>query len=479
MSSSGDTGRVPEPNLKVRKQRSSAFGRVLGSLIMLGLAIAAIVAAAGFYGYTRFTASGPLELAKVHIVEAGQSQQEIGEALEKDGVVTSGGLFAAAAYLNAARGQVLKPGEYEFPAGSSMEQVMAIIASGRAITYKLTIPEGWTSQMALARVNENDILTGDAVQQPPPEGSIMPDTYVFRRGMTRQKLVEDMQEAQKQLVSQLWEERPETVHVKTREELVTLASIVEKETGVAEERPVVASVFINRLKQGIRLQSDPTIIYGLVAGKGKLERGLTKDDVASDTPYNTYKIAGLPPGPIANPGRAALEAVLNPAETKYVYFVANGTGGHAFAETLTEHNANVAKWRSLETGQAAVVTTEAAPADAAADAMPEVQVEPEPQQPAAPAGTATDTAAQPAPVPAPAAAGEAQPPAAKPEESQQVIAAEPAKPAEAAKPAVAATPDAAAKPAEGAVASKTVLQPGTLVKVANRLVPIPRQKPKK
>jgi UPF0755 protein len=450
---------------------------------MLLLLAIAVAAAAGFYAYNEFMAAGPLPADKIFVVEEKQSQKDVGAALEREGIVSNGALFAGAAYINGFRGQVLKPGEYEFPAGASMEQVMAIIASGKAVTYKLTVPEGWTSEMALARVNENDVLTGDAVTAVPAEGAIRPDTYVFRRGMTRQKLVEDMQAAQTRLVAELWEERPEAFPLKTREELLTLASIVEKETGVAEERQVVASVFLNRLKLGMRLQSDPTIIYGLVGGKGKLDRPLTKDDVASDTPYNTYRIAGLPPGPIANPGRAALEAVLNPASTNYLYFVANGTGGHAFAETLAEHNANVAKWRNLANGEAAVVVTEAAPAAPedvnAATAVPAVPADPpaEAASQTAPADTAPvpseaseGAAAQPIPAPAPAPAA--------PEASATVAAAEPPAATEAEQKGVAAeAPKPAAKPA--AVATAAVLEPGTVVKVANRLVPIPRQKPKK
>ena len=514
MSGSGEPGRVPEPTVRARKQRRSAFVRVLGSFVGLLVLAGSIIAATGFYGYSRFVAQGPLPANKIYMVEAGQGQQDVGAALEKEGIIANGLVFTAGAYLNGLRGQKLRPGEYEFPAQASMEQVLAIITSGKAITYKLTVPEGWTSEMAVARVNENEVLTGDPATTP-PEGSIMPDTYVFRRGMTRAKLVADMQTAQTKLINQLWEERDQTVPLKTKEEAVALASIVEKETGVATERPLVASVFINRLKQGIRLQSDPTIIYGLVGGKGKLERPLTRADIDGETPYNTYRIAGLPPGPIANPGKAALEAVLNPPTTNYVYFVANGTGGHAFAETLAEHNSNVAKWRAIENGQGAVVTTEAAASDAAAStgmpALPAAKVEaPATAEAAAPAtetpapvATADPAAAQPVPAPAttPPETAEAvavapEPSAAAPAEPQpspepaQVAAstapeaaAEPEKPesVEAAVPA-AAVPKPPAKPdlkATGAVAAKTVLQPGTIVKVADQMVPIPRQKPKK
>ncbi len=258
-------------------------------------------------------------------------------------------------------GSRLKAGEYEFPAKASIDQVLSIITSGRVKTYKLTVPEGWTTQMAVARVTENDVLTGEVAAMP-VEGAIMPETYVFRRGLTRQKMLDDMQAAQTKMLDELWSARAVSDTVKTKEQAVTLASIVEKETAIPEERPLIASVFHNRLKQGMRLQSDPTIIYGLVGGKGKLDRGLTKDDLASDTAYNTYKIDGLPPGPIANPGRASLEAVLNPPDTGYLYFVADGSGGHAFAKTLEEHNANVAKWRAIESTLPALPTTVASTA---------------------------------------------------------------------------------------------------------------------
>jgi UPF0755 protein len=228
-----------------------------------------------------------------------------------------------------------------------MQDVLALLTSGRFLTYKVTIPEGWTSQMVVAKLEEQKELDGPLAATP-AEGTIMPDTYIYRRGLTRQKMLEDMQTANTKMIDELWAKRPADTILKSKEELVTLASIVEKETGVAEERPQVASVFINRLKQGIRLQSDPTIIYGIVGGKGRLERPLTRSDIDTETPYNTYKIPALPPGPIANPGRAALEAVLNPDKTPYLYFVANGTGGHAFAATLDEHNANVKKWRAQQ-----------------------------------------------------------------------------------------------------------------------------------
>jgi UPF0755 protein len=367
--------------------------------------------------------------------------------LQDAGIVRSASIFTAAAYVNGAFGGRLKAGEYEFPEKSSIDQVLAIITSGRAVTYKITVPEGWTTQMAVARVTENEVLTGD-VTTVPVEGAIMPETYVFRRGLTRQKMLDDMQAAQNKILDEAWKGRAAGSVLKTREEAVILASIVEKETGIPEERPLIASVFLNRLKQGVRLQSDPTIIYGLVGGKGKLDRGLTKDDLASDTAYNTYKIDGLPPGPISNPGRASLVAVLNPPDTGYLYFVADGSGGHAFAKTLEEHNANVAKWRAIEEVQAALPTTVAA-TEPLKDALP------------------TPPTPPPAVVAAPKPAVPAKPvevAAVKPVETTATIEAE--------KPAIVKP---IAKPANLA---GVALKPGTWVMVANQLVPIPKQKPK-
>ena len=286
----------------------------------------------------------------------------------------------------------LKAGDYEFPPAATMQQVMDAIASGKAITYKISIPEGFTSEMAVARVNANEILTGPPATLP-PEGSLLPDTYLFRRGMTRQKLVDEMQAAQAKLLEELWAKRSPIPAITTKEQAVTLASIVEKETAVPEERPVIASVFINRLNKGMRLQSDPTIIYGIVGGKGRLDRPLTRTDIETPTPYNTYRIDGLPPGPIANPGRAALEAVLNPTPTDHLYFVADGTGGHAFAVTLEEHNRNVRKWRQIAGNAAAAAAAEAADAAASGETVPVTAEAPAPAAPAPAAAPAEPAAA--------------------------------------------------------------------------------------
>ena len=219
------------------------------------------------------------------------------------------------------------------------------------VQHSLTIPEGLTSEQIVARLAENDILAGQ-VREIPREGTLLPETYKFERGTTREQVIQRMQQAQKRLLAEIWERRNPDVPVSSPEQLVTLASIVEKETGRADERTRVAAVFTNRLQKRMKLQSDPTIIYGLVGGKGTLGRPIKRSEIQQPTPYNTYVIDGLPPGPIANPGRASLEATANPARTRDLFFVADGTGGHTFTETYDQHQSNVAKLRALEKQQA-------------------------------------------------------------------------------------------------------------------------------
>lgn len=364
--------RVSEPNMP--KVRRSVLARVFGSLLLWVFVLSAVIAGGAIWAYLEFTAPGPLTASKVFEIRKGLGRGEVSVILQDQGIISDARVFSAAAAANGFRGAVLKPGEYEFPERATMQDVLSMIAAGRYLMYKVTIPEGWTTQMVVARLQEQSELEGD-VKTVPIEGAIRPDTYVFRRGLTRQKLIDDMQAAGTKLIDDLWATRPADTVIKTKEEFVTLASIVEKETGIPEERPQVASVFINRLKQGMRLQSDPTIIYGIMGGKGKLDRPLTRADIDAATPYNTYTISGLPPGPIANPGKAALEAVLHPDKTPYLYFVANGTGGHAFASTLDEHNANVKKWRAQQ-------TPEVAPADPVIPATPAAIPNPVPAEPA-------------------------------------------------------------------------------------------------
>jgi UPF0755 protein len=270
----------------------------------------------------------------------------------------------------------LKAGEYQFKAHASLNDVVATIVDGKVVAHQISIPEGLTSEQIVARLMDNDVLTGN-IDDVPAEGSMLPDTYRFARGETRAQLIEHMQHAQQRLIEEIWAARSPDLPLKTPEQLVILASLVEKETGKPDERTRIAAVFVNRLKQKMRLQSDPTIIYGLVGGKGSLGRPIMKSEIDQATPYNTYQIDGLPPGPITNPGRAALEAAANPARTRDLYFVADGTGGHVFSETYEQHQKNVLRLRHLESAQKnqpdqdaaddpPAAPTQAAPAAAAA-----------------------------------------------------------------------------------------------------------------
>jgi UPF0755 protein len=243
----------------------------------------------------------------------------------------------------------LKFGEYQFTKGASVRDVVDTITEGKVVQHNFTVAEGLTSDQIVARLLENDALTGP-IREVPREGTLLPETYKFTRGTTRQQILERMQQAAKRVLQDTWERRNPEIPLKTPEQLLTLASIIEKETGKPDERTRVAAVFENRLKMKMRLQSDPTIIYGLTGGKGSLGRGLLQSELDQATPYNTYKIDGLPPGPIANPGRASLEAAANPARTKEIYFVADGTGGHVFSDNYEQHQRNVARLRAIESG---------------------------------------------------------------------------------------------------------------------------------
>jgi len=327
-----------------RISRRAAGG---GALIALGLAI--LIALAGVWSYAGPGPNAPEGDTTTVVLERGSGVGRIGRALEKAGVISSAGLFAVAARLTGAGGE-LKAGEYDFASGTSMARVLADIRDGKVVRRVITIPEGWTSGMALDAVNAAPALVGTAVE--PPEGSLLPDTYDIQRGETREAVLQRMRDAHDKLLAELWAARQPGLPLATPQDAVTLASIVEKETGVASERPRVAAIFVNRLRAGMLLQSDPTIIYGITKGR-PLGRGIRASELAADTPWNSYKVAGLPPGPIANPGREALAAVLNPPKTNELYFVADGTGGHAFAATYEDHARNVERWRAIERQRAA------------------------------------------------------------------------------------------------------------------------------
>jgi UPF0755 protein len=275
---------------------------------------------------------------------------DIADILTREGVIDNNRwAFIGSVFALKARSD-LKPGEYLFQKNASLRDVIGIIVEGKVVQHAVTIPEGLTSEQILARLSENEIFSG-AVHEIPREGTLLPETYKFPRGTTRDQVIARMQQAQKRVLAEIWERRSPDLPVRTPEQLVTLASIVEKETGKADERSRVAAVFVNRLRQKIKLQSDPTIIYGLVGGKGTLGRPIKRSEIQQPSPYNTYVVDGLPPGPIANPGRASLEAAANPARTRDLFFVADGTGGHAFTETYDQHQKNVAKLRTLERQQ--------------------------------------------------------------------------------------------------------------------------------
>ncbi|SBW12483.1 Predicted periplasmic solute-binding protein [uncultured Alphaproteobacteria bacterium] len=319
-------------------------GVVLVALLALAAAAAAVVYVKG---REAFYAPGPSTSETVVVIPKGAGTGRIAELLADAGVIADPLAFRVAARLTEAR---LKAGEFAFPAGASAAEAMAVVASGKVVQHFLTIPEGWTVKQALAAVAAAPALDGEAPAAL-PEGALLPETYAYVRGETRARLVARMRAAMESALAAAWAGRAEGLPFKTPEEALTLASIVERETGVAEERPRVAAVFVNRLRFGMKLQSDPTVIYGLSDGAGVLDRSLTRKDLEADHPYNTYEIDGLPPGPIALPGLAAIRATLDPADTRDLYFVADGSGGHVFARSLDEHNRNVAKWRALERAQ--------------------------------------------------------------------------------------------------------------------------------
>jgi UPF0755 protein len=345
--------RVPEPPRRSKKARSQVV--IFLNFLMTMVVVLCVIGVAGFYYMiSAFQQPGPLEANTHFMVRPGNGLAEIATNLERNGIISDARIFryVTATYLR--KGETLKAGEYEIKARASMKDIMGILESGKSILYSVVMPEGLTVRQMMLRLAEDAVLEGDLPSELPAEGSLRPDTYKFSRGSKRADIIQQMRVAQQKMVDQIWERRDPDLPIKTREEFVVLASIVEKETGKEDERAHVASVFINRLQRGMRLQSDPTIVYGIFGGEGKpSDRPIFKSDLAKQTPYNTYQIKGLPPTPISNPGRAALEAVANPWRTKDLYFVADGTGGHVFAATLEEHNANVRRWRRMESERAA------------------------------------------------------------------------------------------------------------------------------
>lgn len=379
-----------------RALASNALTIMILALMVVGIAV--------IWGKEQYRAEGPLEAAICLRVESGTNMRAISEKLEAQNAVSSGAIFRAGAdYTKRAR--QLKAGSFLIPAGASMDAITDVITQGGRSTcgteinyrigvlraeikvreldpetnkfvermsfnpaegmaegyqalraqsdvrFRVTLAEGVTSWQVAEMLKRAEFLTGE-IRETPAEGSLAPDSYELPAGTERAVLIARMQEAQAARLAELWEARAPGLPLQSPQEAMILASIVEKETGLPGERRQVASVFVNRLNQGMRLQTDPTVIYGVTRGEGILGRGLRQSELRKATPYNTYVIEGLPPTPIANPGRAAIEAALNPDTTPYIFFVADGTGGHAFAETLAEHNENVAKWRKIEAERA-------------------------------------------------------------------------------------------------------------------------------
>ena len=347
-----------------RRPRSGLMVALLAAFGTFSLfLIAALV-----WGWSVYYAPGPSARSgdeTVVTLPSGSGVSAIAATLKEAGVIRSIDMFKAAASLTGAD-RKLRAGEYKVDSRTSLRGVLKLLTDGRVVRHFVTIPEGWSSAQAVDILNAEDVLTGTV--QVPAEGSLWPDTYEVSRGETRAAVITRMQAAMDKNLAELWAQRSPMTVVRSPEDAVNLASIVEKETGLAAERPRVAAVFSNRIRMGMRLESDPTIVYGLTRGR-PLGRGIRQSELTRDTGYNTYLISGLPPTPIANPGKDAIAAVLNPPRSEDLFFVADGTGGHVFARTFDEHLANVARWREVERQRSG-----AAPAPATApaqDAAPE------------------------------------------------------------------------------------------------------------
>jgi UPF0755 protein len=399
---------VPPPPKRSERARNPFV--VVGNAIITILIILMIGAGtAYYYGRQMLETPGPLQEDKIVNIPQRAGKRDIADTLLREGVINVnpwvfiGSVFALKASSD------LKPGEYSFQKHASLRDVVATIVEGKVVQHSVTIPEGLTSEQIVARLTDNDLFSG-SLRELPREGTLLPETYKFPRGTSREQVIQRMQQTQKRVLAEIWERRNPDVPVKSPEALITLASIVEKETGRADERSRVAAVFTNRLRQKMKLQSDPTIIYGLVGGKGTLGRPIKRSEITQPSPYNTYVIEGLPPGPIANPGRASLEATANPARTRDLFFVADGSGGHTFTETYDQHQKNVAKLRVLEKqiqNDTVEPAEEAAVPPAAAGAAPAADTNPTAATPK-PTGTKRQPARPAAPAAVPARQGAAQ-----------------------------------------------------------------------
>ncbi|MTD93077.1 endolytic transglycosylase MltG [Hyphomicrobium sp. xq] len=331
-------------------RRGSGFMRFLSGLFTVVLVVMLAAGSVMALLYHQFETSGPLAVSRVVTVPRGEGRIEIATRLEREGAISNRWAFIINYMLRSALGPKpleLKAGDYEIKKNASMAEIMETLTQGRGVLSKITIPEGLTSLQIVEKLRGEDELVGD-ITEIPAEGTLLPDTYRYSKGMERRELLERMQGEMQRFLAAAWERRQPSLPITTPEQAIIFASIVEKETGRADERGRVAAVFMNRLKKGMRLQSDPTVIYGIVGGQGTLGRSITRADLDQKSSHNTYQIGGLPPTPICNPGRPAIEASLNPPMTTDLYFVADGTGGHTFSDTLKEHNAAVNVWRKVE-----------------------------------------------------------------------------------------------------------------------------------
>ncbi|MCS6759395.1 MAG: endolytic transglycosylase MltG [Candidatus Devosia euplotis] len=353
-----------------RRRSSNGLVDILNGLLTLLVIGLLLVGGVFLYGASQFYGDGPPTEETVFRVESGSGLGSISTRLEEQSLISNRFLFQLVGRA-LKRASAIKAGDFRIPAGASMEDILTEITEGNPIRYAVTIPEGWTAWDVVQRINGNENLIGE-VAALPPEGAVLPGSYDYVPGETRQSVLDKMQAAMTAALAEVWASRQADLPLDTPEQLLVLASIVERETGVASERPQVAAVFVNRLREGMRLQSDPTIIYGITKGQTTLGRGLRRSEIEDKTAYNTYQIDGLPPAPIANPGIEALRAVANPDSHDYLYFVAKGalpSEGHAFAETYAEHRQNVTPYRKLaDEAEAARKALEDAQTGAAADA---------------------------------------------------------------------------------------------------------------
>lgn len=319
--------------------------------IVLALAVVVIVLAGALIWFSAaFNRPGPLARGVTLVIPQGAGVDEIARLLQRKGIIASPLVFSINVRLNRSE-RILRAGEYAFDPAVSPREVMALLLSGKTVARRLTLPEGLTTAETLALIQKTEGLQGGVASRP-GEGELLPNTYHFSYGDSREGMVERMRRAMARTIEELWAERAPDLPLDSPHEVLILASMVEKETALRHERRLIAAVFLNRLRRGMRLQSDPTVAYGLTLRGGAAAPGpnrpLSRADLAKPTPFNTYLINGLPPAPIANPGRAAIAAVVNPAPSDVLYFVADGSGGHAFARTLAEHNRNVARWRRIQ-----------------------------------------------------------------------------------------------------------------------------------